>query len=277
MKMINKTITIQFLIFFLDVCICEEQNPETIVSIPENETSNQVQNLNVSVIEGNETVSSSVNGTELNRDESTNKTRKYVKCLPGMGTSTVQLTNDTELIKLLQVDPKVTDRDVPGACVIVLFYSKYCPFSSMAAPHYNALPRAFPDIKMVAINAMMYHLFNTQNGIVGVPSLMLFHGGRPVAKFNDSEYTLEMFSKFISKYTGLTATEKSTVTSADFAGPVVSSPSKESDVLLVVSWLFIILCSAYYFTKSKWCRWIIEAIQSNWRESEAHANHDHID
>jgi hypothetical protein len=32
---------------------------------------------------------------------------------------------------------------------------------------------------------------------------MLFHNGRPAAKFNDSEYTLEMFSRFITKYTGM--------------------------------------------------------------------------
>jgi hypothetical protein len=33
--------------------------------------------------------------------------------------------------------------------------------------------------------------------------VMLFHNGRPAAKFNDSEYTLEMFSKFVTKYTGM--------------------------------------------------------------------------
>lgn len=264
------------------LCNCEEYNSDANLVKSETEEllnlQNQDKNTSRNEINATElSMNMTGNDTAQNAEEIINKTRKFVKCLAEMGTSTVQLTNDTELIKLLQADPKVTDRDVPGLCVVVLFYSKYCPFSSMATPHYNALPRAFPDIKMVAINAMMYHLFNTQNGIVGVPSLMLFHSGRPIAKFNDSEYTLEMFSKFISKYTGLTAMEKSIVTSADFAGPVVSSPSKDSDIFLIISWLFIITCSGYYFTKSKWWTWIIEAIQSNWRESEAHANHDHID
>lgn len=73
----------------------------------------------------------------------------------------------------------------------------------MAAPHFNALPRFFPDIKMAAIDAMTFRNFNAQYGIVGVPTLMLFHNGRPAAKFNDTtEYSLETFSKFISKYTG---------------------------------------------------------------------------
>lgn len=203
-------------------------------------------------------------------------TYKYVQCLPKMGTNEVQLVNDTELIKLLLPDPNVTTRDQPASCILVLFYSKYCPFSSMAAPHFNAMPRAFPDIKMVAINAIIYHLFNTQNGIVGVPSLLLFHSGRPVAKFNESEYTLDLFSKFITKHTGILPEEKSTVTSADFSGPVTSVPNKESDIFLVISWLFIILCIGYYFTKSSWWTWIVETIQSNWRESEAHA-HQHAD
>lgn len=189
----------------------------------------------------------------------------------------VQISNDTELIKLLQPDPKIVHRDAPATCVIVLFYSKFCPFSSMAAPHFNALQRAFPYIKMVAINAMMYHLFNTQNGIVGVPSLLLFHNGRSVAKFNGSEYTLELFSQFITKHTGILSIEKSTVNSVDFSGPVTSVPSKESDIFLAISWLFITMCSGYYFTQSRWCRWIIETVQSNWRESEAQAQHEHVE
>lgn len=147
----------------------------------------------------------------------------------------------------------------------------------MAAPHFNALPRAFPDVKMVAINAMAYRLFNTQNGIVGVPTLLLFHNGRPVVKFNESEYTLELFSKFLTKHTGIGAAEKSFVTSADFKGPVTSVPARDFDIFLIISWVFITLCGAYYFTKSKFWKWIVETIQSNWRESEAHAHHEHAD
>lgn len=44
--------------------------------------------------------------------------------------------------------------------------------------------------------------FNTQYGIVGVPTVMLFHNGRAAAKFNNTEYTLEMFGRFIIEYTG---------------------------------------------------------------------------
>nr|CAH7734928.1 unnamed protein product [Callosobruchus chinensis] len=236
------------------------------------------------VVEESNTNLTSVNQTHTQdqelagwNNEDTNKTHKCVPCLPVMGDGVVQITNDTELIKILQPDTKITDRDMPALCVLVLFYSRYCPFSSMAAPHFNALPRAFPDIKMVAINAMIYHLFNTQNGIVGVPSLMLFHNGRSVAKFNQSEYTLEKFSEFVTKHTCIPAVEKSIVTSADFAGPVVSQPSKDSDFFLILSWIFIVLCSGYYFAKSKWWKWVVETVQRNWRESEAQLQHEHTD
>ncbi|CAH1116098.1 unnamed protein product [Phaedon cochleariae] len=228
-----------------------------------------------SVLPHNTTLNNDQNGDST---EKANKTQKFVQCLTGQVNSLeVQLTNDTELIKLIQVDPKVTDRDGPALCVLVLFYSKHCQFSAMAAPHFNALPRAFPDIKMVAINAIIYRLFNTQNGIVGVPSLLLFHNGRSVAKFNGTEYTLDSFSQFITKHTGIPAVEKMAVTSADFSGPVTNVPPKEYDIFLILSWLFIIFCGGYYFTQSKWWRWIVEAIKSNWRESEAHAQHEHDD
>lgn len=212
-----------------------------------------------------------------NATESVNNTQKFVACLPNFGDRQVQLVNDTELIKLLLPDVNVTSRDTPAKCIAVLFYSKYCPFSSVAAPHFNALPRAFPAIKMVAINAMMYHLFNTQNGIVGVPSLLLFHNGRAVAKFNETEYTLELFGKFVTRCTGIEAAEMSYVTSADFAGPVSSVPAKERDVFLWLAWGFIGVCAVYYFMRSKWWRWIVETVQRNWRESEAQAEHEHLD
>lgn len=113
--------------------------------------------------------------------------------------------NASKLAGLLHIEPNVTTRQVPGNCLAVLFYSPSCPFSCMAAPHFNALPRFFPDLKMVAVDAMKHRSINAQFGIVGTPTLMLFHNGRPAAKFNEtSEYGLEIFSNFIAKHTGMT-------------------------------------------------------------------------
>ena len=51
------------------------------------------------------------------------------------------------------------DKSLPGACVVVMFYAKWCLFSSQAAPHFNAIPRYYPNIKVVAIDAMKYQMY----------------------------------------------------------------------------------------------------------------------
>lgn len=67
-------------------------------------------------------------------------------------------------MELLTVEPGPTNRSrnfneikqTPGTCVLVLFYARWCIFSSQAAPYINALPRFIPHIKVVAIDAMKY-------------------------------------------------------------------------------------------------------------------------
>lgn len=222
--------------------------------------------------EGNTTV----NATDSS-DDTANSTSNLVSCTTGKesGGQPVELVNSTRLINLLITEPNVTNRRSTADCIVLLFYARYCPFSSMAAPHFNALARAFPDIKMAAVDAMKHHSFNTQYGIVGVPTVMLFHNGRPAAKFNDSEYNLEMFSRFITKYTGMEPQSKLFVTSADFGGPVPSVPVKETDYCLALAWIFILVCGVYYFSKSSWWRLIVETVQNTWREAEA--QHEHVE
>ncbi|XP_066994531.2 thioredoxin domain-containing protein 15 [Anabrus simplex] len=209
-----------------------------------------------------------------NNSNNNNNTTTLVVCATGKesGGEPVELVNSTRLMSILITESNVTSRRSVAECTTVLFYARYCPFSCMAAPHFNALPRAFPDIKMVAVDAMKHPSFNTQYGIVGVPTVMLFHNGRPAAKFNDTEYTLEMFARFITKYTGLEPQHKLYVTSADFGGPVPSVPTKETDYCLALSWIFILVCSVYFFSKSSYWQVIVESAQNSWREAEAAQN-----
>jgi len=189
------------------------------------------------------------------------------------GSLTVELVNSTRLISLLYTDPNITCRCQKAECVMLLFYARTCPFSCMAAPHFNALPRAFPTIKMAAVNALQFQSFNTQYGIVGVPTVMLFHNGRPVAKFNDSEYTLEMFTRFITRITGIPPEEKMFVTSADFGGPVPSVVARETDYWLALAWLVIAVVGGVGIAKSRTWHNIVEAVQNSWREAEAQHFH----
>ncbi|CAH2246249.1 thioredoxin domain-containing protein 15 [Pararge aegeria] len=207
-----------------------------------------------------------------------NETRKLVKCKEITYETDVdpcvEIINGTALAKLLQVKPDIQSRDVEADCVLVLFYAKACPFSAHAAPHFNALARSYPHIKMVGLDALKYHGINAQYGIVGVPTLKMFHNGRPVGKFNGTEYNIHLFSKFVHVITGQNP-QVLLVTSKDFQGPVSSAVEKETDYFLILSWLFIIICSIYYFMQSKWWKLIVEIVQMNWRESEA--QHEHID
>ncbi len=99
-------------------------------------------------------------------------------------------------------NPAVRSKSVPGNCTLVLFHAPWCPFSAKAAPHYNALPRAYPPLRVVAIDVQKWKSVNTYFGILGVPNVALFHNGRLIAKFNDSQFTLNKFSEFVEYFTG---------------------------------------------------------------------------
>ncbi|CAH4029903.1 unnamed protein product [Pieris brassicae] len=221
----------------------------------------------------------SSNATVENKTQALNETKKLVKCKEIMYESEdiepiVEIVNGSNLAKLLQVKPDISGRDVDADCVLVLFYARACPFSAHAAPHFNALARSYPNIKMVALDALRHHGINAQYGIVGVPTLKMFHNGRPVGKFNGTEYNIHLFSKFVNAITGQNP-HGLLVMSKDFQGPVSSTAEKETDFFLILSWLFIVVCSIYYFMESKWWTMIVEMVQNNWRESVA--QHEHND
>uniref|UniRef100_A0A0A9XSC3 Thioredoxin domain-containing protein 15 n=1 Tax=Lygus hesperus TaxID=30085 RepID=A0A0A9XSC3_LYGHE len=224
----------------------------------------------------------SLNYVEESDSTSTNRTSSHeknhtsvVNCNQQqlLGSLSVELVNSTRLITLLTPNPNVTSRHMEAQCVVLLFYSRTCPFSCLAAPHFNALPRAFPAIKMAAVNAMTYQSFNTQYGIAGVPTVILFHNGRAVAKFNDSEYTLKHFARFIKRFTGIKPVEKMFVSSEDFGGPVPSRLVRETDYVLGLAWLVILVACALAVSQSSGWRTLVEAVQNTWREAQAHHEH----
>lgn len=81
--------------------------------------------------------------------------------------------------------------------------------------------------------------------------------------------------KCISMCAGMEPQSKLFVTSADFNGPVPSVPVKETDYCLALSWIFILICGVFFFSKSSWWQWIVETIQNTWREAEA--QHEHVE
>lgn len=106
-----------------------------------------------------------------------------VKC-----TRNLNITNGTEpevhiisslkeVATLLAPYRNGTRRNEVGHCALVMFFAKSCPSSAMFAPYYNAMARQYPDLKVAAIDAFKFHNLNREFGIVGVPTIMLFHEG----------------------------------------------------------------------------------------------------
>jgi hypothetical protein len=103
-----------------------------------------------------------------------------VKCATDHNNRTEKIQimdNVKETISLLSPYGNSTKRSEPGNCVLLLFYTKSCPGSSMVAPHYNALQRQFPYLRILAIDAFKHRSLNTEFGIVGLPTILLFHQG----------------------------------------------------------------------------------------------------
>lgn len=101
-----------------------------------------------------------------------------VKCIPGQGNGSLIIINSLkEVVTLLAPHGNKTKRMDEGNCALVLFYTRTCPGSALVAPHFNAVSKQFPDMKIGAIDALRFHSLNTDFGIVGLPTVMLFHQG----------------------------------------------------------------------------------------------------
>lgn len=213
--------------------------------------------------------------TDLNETK-TYVGRKSVKCLRYKGNGTLLMIDSIkELAFLVQQTGNSTKRSEPGNCALVLFYTKSCPGSAMVAPHFNALPRQFPNLKIATIDALKHYSLNSDFGIIGLPTIMIFHQGRPLVKYNETTYSVKNFIKFIHRYTNLEAYKLNAayVTSEDFNGPLSNKVVYERDIWLWVAWLFIIACACYYFSRSRFYNQIVEMIKRTWRESEAQHEH----
>lgn len=112
-----------------------------------------------------------------------------VTCMPGQGNGTLQIINSLkEVVALLAPYGNKTRRIDEGNCALVLFYTRSCTGSALVAPHFNAVSKQFPDIKIGAIDALRFHSLNTDFGIVGLPTVLLFHQGCYKALNNLIEY-----------------------------------------------------------------------------------------
>ncbi|XP_014674375.1 PREDICTED: thioredoxin domain-containing protein 15-like [Priapulus caudatus] len=185
-----------------------------------------------------------VNITEAAGNSTTNQTR--ITCIPAEISDgyepSVRIVNGSELLDSL----KFGNDSKYGNCLLVFFYTPWCPFSAKVAPHYNALAKAFPTLQIVAIDALKFNSINTRLGTFAVPNIVLFHSGRPVLRFNQSERNLDTLKLFVYQATGLQANAYVVVTEEDYWGPLPSEPEQRTDYMLWLAWSFIIFCVVWF-------------------------------
>ncbi|XP_075958379.1 thioredoxin domain-containing protein 15 [Anarhichas minor] len=142
-------------------------------------------------------------------------------------------------------------------CSVVLFFTAWCQFSASLAPHFNALPRVFPSMHFLALDASQHSSLSTRFGTVAVPNILLFQGAKPMARFNHTDRTLETLTSFIGNQTGFEVGLDQNVTETDRLGPLLSVPVKSIDWLLVFSILFITGFTTYAILRTDSIRWLI--------------------
>ncbi|XP_062414084.1 thioredoxin domain-containing protein 15 [Pungitius pungitius] len=142
-------------------------------------------------------------------------------------------------------------------CSVVLFFTAWCQFSASLAPHFNALPRVFPSMHFLALDASQHSSLSTRFGTVAVPNILLFQGAKPMARFNHTERTLETLTSFIGNQTGFEMGPDRNVTETDRLGPLLSVPVRSIDWLLVFSVLFIAGFTTYAILRTDSIRWLI--------------------
>ncbi|XP_040300442.1 thioredoxin domain-containing protein 15 [Herpailurus yagouaroundi] len=167
------------------------------------------------------------------------------------------LENST--LKILNMSQDLMDFLNPNGsdCTLVLFYTPWCRFSASLAPHFNSLPRAFPALHFLALDASQHSSLSTRFGTVAVPNILLFQGAKPMARFNHTDRTLETLKIFIFNQTGIEAKKNVVVTQADQIGPLPSTLIKSVDWLLVFSLFFLISFIMYATIRTESIRWLI--------------------
>lgn len=115
---------------------------------------------------------------------------------------------------------------------------------------------------------------NSRFGIIAVPAVLLFHNGRPMARFNESEPTLQRLADFLQAQTLLTPAVTLNVTSADFVGPVPAVAKVTFNWYLALAWTFIAACALYGGFKARLWRRVADSVRNWWIEAEQHLHEE---
>ncbi|TNM85207.1 thioredoxin domain-containing protein 15 [Takifugu flavidus] len=214
---------------------------------PEETSSESSQQVTLDIVHADATSPEEPNATETAKTYKVNCDKRNIT---GIKDFTVQVLNiSQDLMEFLNANS--------SECSVVLFFTSWCQFSARLAPHFNALPRVFPSMHFLALDASQHSSLSTRFGTVAVPNILLFQGAKPMARFNHTDRTLEMLYSFIANQTGFDAAADRVVWDADHQGPLPSVPVKSIDWLLVFSVLFITGFTFYAILRTESIRWLV--------------------
>ncbi|KAH8418669.1 hypothetical protein KR222_009236, partial [Zaprionus bogoriensis] len=174
-----------------------------------------------------------------------------------------------DIVNLLKPIGNATKRHEPGSCVVIHFCTPTSLECARVAHVVNLLPHLFPTLPVAYIDAYEFIRFNAEFGIVALPTLMIFHQGRPLIKYDPPwhESNKVSFGRFIMRHTNI-KTINPRVLEMTTWGPLSSVPAEKTDFYLGLAWAFILLCLANYVRRTPMWKQLVEMVQRNWRESE---------
>lgn len=205
--------------------------------------------------------------------ETIRKPPVMVKCIQNhplvtRGANDLHIMNSVqEISELLKPIGNASKTYESGSCVLVYFYTNSCEICRLMASTVIMLPYIFKTLPVAAIDAYKFSSFNTEFGIVSLPTVILFHQGRPVIR---KPLNLK-FRTFVTRHTGLKP--NTPIHYVEALTPILFVKEK-TDYILILAWSFILICAGYFFSKSLLYKQFVEMIKRNWRECEAHLEHN---
>lgn len=157
-----------------------------------------------------------------------------------------------------------------GNCVFVMFYTKYCISSNGVWAEFQVSSKFFPHMQFLMIDSLRFYTLNADFGITGLPTLMLFHQGKPARKYNLLRPTAMRIIKFIWQNTNLNPSEDIALSNEeeDYNMPARTYP--EPDPYLSIAWSFIFICILYYFVQTAAFSKFVGFLKRMWHESHEH-------
>ena len=98
------------------------------------------------------------------------------------------------------IEKSVRDDIQKGNRVVLLFSAKWCPTCVKQKPAYEAVKQEFPEIHfynvMQEMNRVQQKLLFKEYNIHGIPTMILFKGGKEVSRFSGLKTEAELREKF---------------------------------------------------------------------------------